>query len=157
MKKDKEYTGDIAEGGALKPYIHKAKYYETDQMAVIHHSNYIRWFEEARVDYLEQIGLGYDKIEAAGIYSPVIGVSCEFKSSVRFNEEVIILPKLKLFNGIKMTITYQVLDAKTQQIRATGESNHCFITKDFKPTSLKKDHKEMYDILIRWVGVGIEL
>lgn len=141
------------ENEILKPYYHLAKYYETDQMAVIHHSNYIRWFEEARVDYLEQIGLGYDKIEAAGIYSPVLGVSCEYKSSVRFNEKVIIRTKLKAFNGIKMKIEYQVLDAITKQLRATGESDHCFITTDFKPVSLKKDYKEMYDSLIQWVGV----
>ena len=84
---------------SLKPYIHLAKYYETDQMAVIHHSNYIRWFEEARVDFLEQIGLGFDKVEAAGVYSPVLSIFCEYKSSVRFNEAVIIVPKLISFNG----------------------------------------------------------
>ncbi|MDD3172422.1 MAG: acyl-CoA thioesterase [Herbinix sp.] len=139
----------------LKPYIHQAKYYETDQMAVVHHSNYIRWFEEARVDFLEQIGLGYDKIEAAGVYSPVLGVSCEYKSSVRFNENVIITAKLKFFNGIKMKIEYQVLDAKTKQIRAFGVSDHCFVTTSFKPVSLKKDYKDMYDLLIQWVGVEI--
>jgi acyl-CoA thioester hydrolase len=137
----------------LRPYYHQAKYYETDQMAVIHHSNYIRWFEEARVDYLEQIGLGYDRIEEAGIYSPVLGVSCEYKSAVRFNENVIIKTMLKSFNGIKMKIEYQVLDAGTKQIRATGESDHCFVTKDFRPASLKKDYKEMYDKLIKWVGI----
>jgi acyl-CoA thioester hydrolase len=140
----------------LKPYFHLAKYYETDQMAVIHHSNYIRWFEEARVDYLEQIGLGYDKIEAAGIYSPVLAVTCEYKSSVRFNETVMILSKLKSFNGIKMIIEYQVLDAETKQLRAVGESKHCFVTTDFKMVSLKKDYKEMYDILIQWNGLGME-
>ena len=48
-------------------YIHKVNYYETDKMGVTHHSNYIRWMEEARVDFLEKAGLGYDKIEALGI------------------------------------------------------------------------------------------
>lgn len=140
----------------LKPYIHQAKYYETDQMAVIHHSNYIRWFEEARVDYLEQIGLSYDIIEAAGVYSPVIGVSCEYKSSVKFNEKVMILPKLNYFNGFKMNIGYQVVDAETGQIRTTGESKHCFVTKDFKPVNLKKSHPDMYEILTTWTGSGVE-
>lgn len=135
----------------LKTYIHQAKYYETDQMAVVHHSNYVRWFEEARVDLLEQIGLGYDKIEAAGLYSPVLGVTCEYKSSVRFNETVIIKAVLKFFNGIKMKFEYRVLDAQTKQIRAIGASDHCFVTTDFKPVSLKKEYKEMYDILIQWV------
>lgn len=136
----------------IKPYFHQVKYYETDQMAVVHHSNYIRWFEEARVDYLEQIGLGYDKIEAAGIYSPVLGVTCEYKSSVRFNETVLITAKLQSFNGIKMRIEYQVLDAVSKQIRAEGSSEHCFVSTDFKPVSLKREYKEMYNILIRCVG-----
>lgn len=150
-------TKDELNGQAdLMPYIRHAKYYETDQMAIIHHSNYIRWFEEARVDFLEQIGLGYDRIEAAGIYSPVLGVSCEYKSSVRFHETVMIIPKLVFFNGIKMTIEYLVIDADSRQIRVSGESKHCFVSKDFKPVSLKRDYKEMYDILNRWVGVEIK-
>lgn len=137
----------------LEPYYHQAKYYETDQMAVVHHSNYIRWFEEARVNYLEQVGLGYDTIEAAGVYSPVLGVNCQYKSAVRFNETVMIKTTLVHFNGIKMKIHYQVLDTITKQIRAEGDSEHCFVTTDFKPVSLKKDYKNMYDILIKCVGV----
>lgn len=138
-----------------KLYIHNVKYYETDQMAVVHHSNYIRWFEEARVDYLDQIGLGYGQIEAAGMYSPVLEVSCEYKSSVKFNEDVIILPILNLFNGIIMEIGYRVIDAKSRRLRAIGKSRHCFVSKDFKPVSLKKDHKDMYDILSRWIGIEV--
>ena len=51
----------------IKPYERNAKYYETDQMGIIHHSNYIRWFEEARVDAMEQAGIPYDKMEEMGI------------------------------------------------------------------------------------------
>ncbi|MDF2537250.1 MAG: yneP [Herbinix sp.] len=143
--------------GELKPYYHLTNYYETDQMSVVHHSNYIRWFEEARVDFLEQIGLGYDRIEAEGVYSPVLAVTCEYKSSVRFHDNVIILPKLAFFNGIKMTIEYKVLDASSKKLRAVGESKHCFVSKDFKPVSLKKDYQEMYQILEKWTGLGITI
>ena len=137
----------------LQPYFHQAKYYETDQMAVVHHSNYIRWFEEARVHYLDLIGLGYDKIEAAGIYSPVLGVNCQYKSAVRFHETVWIKTKLIHFNGIKMRIQYQIIDQATKELRAVGESEHCFVTTEFKPVSLKKDYRDMYDTLIQWVGI----
>jgi acyl-CoA thioester hydrolase len=136
---------------SIKPYVRQAKYYETDQMAVVHHSNYIRWFEEARVDFLEQIGLGYDKIEAAGVYSPVLGVTCEYKNTVRFNETVQIIAKLNSFNGIKMKIGYEVLGFETNQVKAVGESTHCFVNTDFRPVSLKKDYKDMYDILVRYL------
>ncbi len=150
---DQTAINEIPLNRILKPYIRQAKYYETDQMAVIHHSNYIRWFEEARVDYLEQIGLGYDKIEAEGIYSPVLGVSCEYRASVRFNETVIIKVKLKAFNGIKMKLEYQVTDAQTKQLRATGLSEHCFVSTDFKPVSLKRNFPEMYETIIKWVNI----
>ena len=58
------------------PYLHKTQYYETDQMGVVHHSNYIRWFEEARTDLLERAGLGYNKMEKLGIAVPVLSASC---------------------------------------------------------------------------------
>ena len=60
----------------MKKYIHKVNYYETDKMGIVHHSNYIRWMEEARIDFLDQVGLGYRKLEDNGIISPVIGLEC---------------------------------------------------------------------------------
>ena len=52
--------------------LHKVQYYETDQMGVVHHSNYIRWFEEARAEWMEAVGLPYAQLEAEGIASPVL-------------------------------------------------------------------------------------
>ena len=43
----------------MKEYLHKVQYYETDMMGITHHSNYIRWMEEARIDFLSQIGWDY--------------------------------------------------------------------------------------------------
>ena len=61
----------------LHTYEHRTQYYETDQMGIIHHSNYIRWFEEARTDLMRQMGIGYDEMEGQGIISPVLSVTCE--------------------------------------------------------------------------------
>jgi len=58
---DEAIAHNTITGELLIPYTRQAMYYETDQMGVIHHSNYIRWFEESRVYFLEQIGLNYDK------------------------------------------------------------------------------------------------
>ena len=55
----------------MEPYHHTVQYYETDRMGITHHSNYIRWMEEARVDFLRQLGWGYDRLEAEEIISPV--------------------------------------------------------------------------------------
>ena len=69
-------------------YTHKAQYYETDQMGIIHHSNYIRWFEEARVGFLDSIGCPYSYMEEQGIVSPVLEVSCQYHSMVHFSDLV---------------------------------------------------------------------
>ena len=60
-------------------YEHLAQYYETDQMGIIHHSNYIRWFEEARTNLLDQMGFGYDQMEKLGIIVPVLEIACLYK------------------------------------------------------------------------------
>ena len=57
---------------------HLVQYYETDQMGVTHHSNYIRWFEEARTKLFEEIGLGYKGREEMGIMSPVVGLTAKY-------------------------------------------------------------------------------
>ena len=60
----------------MKLYQHKVQYYETDKMGIVHHSNYIRWMEEARIDFLSQIGWDYKKLEESGVISPVTAVDC---------------------------------------------------------------------------------
>ena len=80
----------------LKIYEHKAQYYETDQMGIIHHANYLHWFEEARIDMMEQMGMGYDIMEKQGIISPVLSVHCDYKSMARFGETVQVLLPLKV-------------------------------------------------------------
>lgn len=141
----------------LKAYLHKVQYYETDQMQVVHHSNYIRWFEEARVDFMEQMGKGYDSVEDDGIISPVVSISCDYKTMTKFGESVYIIPKIEEFTGVKFTISYKVVDAVTKEVRATGESKHCFINKEGKIISLKRADKEYYELFNSFVGVETEI
>ena len=120
-------------------YVHKVNYYETDKMGITHHSNYIRWMEEARVEFLESIGFGYDKLEEEGIISPVIGIECEYKASTTFSDEVEIDVKVKEFKGVKLIIEYKMINKKTKDLVLIGTSKHCFLSKENKPIILKKD------------------
>ena len=131
----------------ISPYIRKAQFYETDQMGVIHHSNYIHWFEEARVDYMEQIGYGYEQATITGIDFAVLGVSCDYKSMIRFGDTVKIYMEVSEFTALKMTVKYKVVDIKSDEIRATGESKHCYYHSQKKrPVSLKKELPKLYDL-----------
>ncbi|MDO4454387.1 MAG: acyl-CoA thioesterase [Eubacteriales bacterium] len=124
-------------------YEHKVQYYETDQMGIVHHSNYIRWFEEARVDALDKIGMGYKKMEEAGVISPVLEVHATYKTMTHFGDTVKIAAAVQKYNGIILEMTYEVRDKETEEIRCTGSSRHCFLDRHGKPVSLKKSHPNM--------------
>lgn len=124
----------------------QVKYYETDKMGVVHHSNYIRWFEEARVELMRTIGISYKDMEDEGIQIPVVSVSCKYRSPARFDDIVLISSRIQKFNGIVIEIAYEVTDEATGTVRVTGESSHCFVNADtFKPVNLKRERADLYD------------
>ena len=59
----------------MHSYIRKVKYYETDKMGITHHSNYIRWMEEARMDFIKSLGYGMKRLESEGVMSPVVSLN----------------------------------------------------------------------------------
>ena len=138
-------------------YIHHAQYYETDQMGCVHHSNYIRWMEEARIHMMEQMGCGYKTMEADGIMSPVLEVHCQYKSMARFAARIVIRTRLGEYNGIRMTIAYEMRDCATGELRTTGESRHCFLDKAGHPLSLKRSFPKWDALFSEALKAGQEM
>lgn len=132
----------------MKGYEHQAQYYETDQMGIIHHSNYIRWFESARIWYMNEIGVDYAEMERQGIVSPVLEVHCAYRSMVHFDDVVEIIPRIEKYNGVTLELSYEILDKKTGEIRTTGSSKHCFLNREGRLLSLKKA-KPVFDQAFR--------
>ena len=116
----------------------KVNYYETDKMGVVHHSNYIRFLEEARCFWLEEIGMPFSKLEENGITIPVLGVNCTYKYHVTFDDTILIHPFVKEYSGVRMTVGYDVKDKKSGKTVLVGETKHCFTSKELKPINLKK-------------------
>lgn len=134
-------------------YIRDVKYYETDKMGIVHHSNYVRWFEEARMDFLTKIGYPYDKMEEMGILSPVLAVSSKYKSVIKFGEHVEIDTKVISFNGIKLVLGYEIKLLGTNEVTTVGESEHCFVDEQFKPVNMKKFNKDFYETVVSYVDL----
>ena len=130
----------------------KINYYETDKMGIVHHSNYIRFFEEARCDLLEACGLPYDLMEEKGIMSPVLGVSCKYKQHITFGDTIRIHAFIKEFTGVKFTVAYGIYNKKTDVLCVTGESNHCFTDSNLKPLNIKKHHYDVFEKFISLIG-----
>ena len=122
-------------------YRRRAHYHETDQMGIIHHANYIKWMEEARVAFMDELGFSYKKMEDLGIVSPVVGIAVDYKKSVRFDDEVAIRVSVSTYNGVRMTIGYEFVDAEGEVCTAAS-SKHCFM-KDGRLVSLKRACPEL--------------
>lgn len=123
----------------------KINYYETDRMGVVHHSNYIRFLEEARCYWLEQIGMPFALLEENGITIPVLGVNCTYKNHVTFGDTILIKPYMKEYSGVRMTVGYDVTEKTTGKTVIIAETKHCFTNRELKPINLKKYNKEFSD------------
>lgn len=116
----------------------KINYYETDRMGVVHHSNYIRYLEEARCNWMEEMQLPMSLLEERGLTIPVLAVNCTYKYHVTFEDTILIKVYIKEYNGVRMTIAYDVKDKKTGNTVLVGETKHCFTNKELRPINLKK-------------------
>lgn len=116
----------------------KINYYETDGMGIVHHSNYIRYLEEARCYWLDNYNMPYSSFENQGINIPVLAVNCEYKHHVTFDNTIQIKVFVKEYNGVRITIGYDIRDKKTGNVVIIAETKHCFTDKNLRAVNLKK-------------------
>lgn len=134
----------------MVPYIHTVHYYETDKMGIVHHSNYIRWMEEARIDFLKQIGWDFDKLEALGIVSPVLSVTCDYRISTKFSQQIAITVSVKEFKGVKLFLEYEMKNQEGNVV-CCGTTSHAFLDMTGKPIRMKTSYPDFYEALNKLV------
>ena len=127
-------------------YKHEVQYYETDRMGITHHSNYVRWMEEARTFFLREIGWPYERIEEEGIISPVTSLSCEYKATSTFADEISIEITVKGVKSARLSFEYRMLN-QDGTIVCTAVSEHSFMSKEGKFVNLKRDYPRFFDLL----------
>lgn len=123
---------------------HRVGYAETDAMAVVHHSNYLRWFEMGRVDLLRKIGYPYSDLEKMGIWIPVISADCQYKVPAVFDDVVVIRTWVEKMKGVSIFMGYEVIKKKTGEVCVTGTTGHAITDPDLKPLKLKREFPEMH-------------
>lgn len=136
-------------------YSRKVQYHETDKMGITHHANYIKWMEEARIGFLESIGLPFQRVEEAGIVSPVTGVSVDYKRPCTFGDEIAVTVAVTKYSGVKFEVSYTMTNTAAQQKVAVAASRHCFM-KDGRIVSLKKENPAMHEILMQVMAPAAE-
>jgi len=130
----------------------KVRYVETDQMGVVHHSNYFAWFEVARVELLEKLGFPYNRLEKEGLFLPMLSAACVYRAAAGFGDEVVVSAELKEMTGVRMDINYEVRKVGEERVITQGETVHAWANSELKPVNLKKYRPDMYDVLIKVQG-----
>lgn len=130
----------------IKPYQRKVYYYETDKMGIMHHSNYIRIFEECRVDFLQQAGFPFSEMESRGLMMPVLSVECQYKTPLRFEDSFSVDLRITKFNGVSLYVEYTITNDKNGDVCAVGKSSHCFTDGELKPVRTKNAHPDIYKV-----------
>ena len=128
-------------------YQRKVFYHETDKMAIVHHSNYLKWMEEARVAFLESIGMPFEEVESRGIGSPVVEINVKYKKPAAFGDEVRVDIEITKYNGIKFEVDYAIVNVKNEEVLTTAHSSHCFL-KDGAICSVKTEAPDYHEKLM---------
>ena len=130
-------------------YERRVNYYRTDKMGITHHSNYSRFMEEARMDYLQKFGCPMTLSESKGLTSPAVSLSCEYKHPTTYSDSLVILVTVKKYTGARLCLGYKIINRDTGELAARAESTHCFIDSDNEQVSVKRHIPELDTALRR--------
>lgn len=124
------------------------RYAETDQMGIVHHSNYPIWFEAGRTEYIKKVGMTYSDIEKSGLLLPVIELKCTYRGSARYEDEIIIRTEIKKMSGVRLVFGYEAVKKSNSEVITIGETTHVWTDTNLKPVNLKKFNPEIYKLLV---------
>ncbi len=109
----------------------KVRYHESDQMGFVHHSNYLKYFEKARIDWLDSIGLSYSEIEKTGIILPVVSAKIKFIYPAFFGDKLKIKLTVSSPPTVKIDFNYVVFN-QDEKIIATGDTIIAFLDSNLR-------------------------
>ena len=127
----------------MKPYKRRVQYYETDMMGIAHHANYIHWMEEARIDFMDQLGYTYARMEEQGVFSPVLSLACEYKHPCVFNDMILITVSVAGFNGARLMLRYEMKKEDQEELICVANSEHTFMDQKGRILRLKRAVPEL--------------
>ena len=122
------------------------RYYETDQMAVVHHSNYIRYFEIARDEMMVTLGFPIEKCESElGVLVPIVSVECHFRHPARMGDVLTATAEVNKVPMAKMFIKQAVYN-QDGVLLADGVVTLGFINKEtFRPVRCPEPVAKLFE------------
>lgn len=126
----------------VRSHSFRVAYADTDQMGVVYHSNYLRWFEIGRTDFLRALGQNYRQWEQdLGVFLPVRRASLEFMRPALYDQWIAVDAELARLTPASVEFHYRIIPVESQQnwsvgnweareILATGTTVHPFVDRE---------------------------
>ena len=110
------------------------RFAETDQMGVVHHSEYAVWCEAGRVAWMEAAGIPYTEVAAAGYNFAVTDLQCRYRSAIRFGDAVQVITRLRSLRSRQIEFVYEIRNRRTGVLYADGHTRHICVDGDGRMT-----------------------
>ena len=121
----------------------RVRYAETDKMGIVHHANYLIWFELGRSEFCRARGFSYLEMEEKDNALMVVAESyCRYKSSAFYEDVLTIRTKIAEIKSRKIQFVYEVFRASDQMLLAVGETLHLVTDENKKVRTLPESYKE---------------
>ena len=125
----------------------RVRYAETDQMGIVYHSHYFVWMEVGRVEYCRAAGLRYRDMEKeAGVLLAVVEAGCRYLAPAFYDEEVLVSTKVEEAGARMVRFAYEIRNAETSALLATGFTRHVFLGPDKKPRKLPEAYRPYFGL-----------
>jgi acyl-CoA thioester hydrolase len=119
------------------------RYSETDQMGRVYYSRYLEWFELGRAEHLISSGFPYSEMEKQGLYLVVADTYIKYIKPAKYEQTITVKTTIKEVNKASVVFEYEVTDASSKDLLATGNSKLVAVTKEGKVTSIPDNIRKL--------------
>jgi acyl-CoA thioester hydrolase len=123
------------------------RYAETDQMGIVHHSNYPIWYEAGRTDLIKKMGMPYSTVEQQGILLPLIELQSRYIGAAKYEDEIVIKTRIKDASFTRITFYYEVYKINDLKMINSGETKHVWTNRELRPVNIKKHAPQILDLI----------
>jgi len=132
---------DIAppEGAATTTTEVRVPFFDTDAMQVVHHANYVRYFELARVRLLDEHHRPYTEYVAAGLHFAVTRVEVGYRRAARFDDRLRVTVWLRWVRGASLGVGYVI--ARGAEVLVVGSTEHALVDGEGRPRRIPQPQR----------------
>jgi acyl-CoA thioester hydrolase len=132
-------TPELPPSVATATHAHRVAFYETDAMGIVHHSNYLRFFEHARVDWLAEHDQPYTAYVDLGLHFATTLAEVDYKRTLVFDDTALVTTWMEWVRAASLCMSYRITVG--DELKATGRTEHAAVSTEGKVRRLPKDRR----------------